>query len=81
MKRERSRSRAVLTAVRPERMRGDVIPLAARAGARREAPACRDGLAGFLAVLPRLFASLAEGRDAREVANGRARSTFGDDAA
>jgi len=62
-------------------MSGDVMPLAARAGARRESPATWDGLAGFLAILPRVFAPLAEGRAAREVANGRARSTFGDDAA
>ena len=84
MERERTRSRADLAVERsPERMDGDVIPLMAPSRDRREAPAHWSGLEGFLAALPRVFAThtprRATGR--REIANDRSRATFGNDAA
>ncbi len=84
MKRERTRSRDALTAERPpERMDDNVRQLADRTPERREPTAHRGGLEGFLAAVPRMFSSPADRRAirAREAANARARSTYGDDAA
>lgn len=63
MKRERTRSRAALAMARStERLRGDVVPLAARPRERRAASPPWSGLEGFLAALPRVLTSRAESR-------------------
>jgi hypothetical protein len=84
MKRERIRFRVALTAERPPG-RGDdnVRPLTDRTRERRAPAAPRGGFEDFLAAVPRLFVDPAARRAtrAREIANARARSTSGDDAA
>ena len=79
MKRERSRAQVALSVERPsEGMGENVLPMSARPRARRVPSAQWRGLDGFLAALPRVLASPAANRD---LASGRARTTFGDDAA
>src|SRR5262245_33291555 len=81
MERERIRSRAVLTVVRASE-RTDVQGPTPVNGARQALPPRGDGLAGFLAALPRLFARAGDpvARDPG-IGRGRARATFGGDAA
>ena len=80
MTRERSRSQVALTEERPpERMSGNILPLTAPSRGRRGPVAHWGGLEDLLAALPGVFA--ARSRAGREIANRRARSTVGDDAA
>jgi len=64
-------------------MGDNVRQFADRTREPREPAAHRGGLEGFLAAVPRIFSTPADRRAirAREVANVRARSTHGDDAA
>jgi len=82
MERERIRSRADLTVVRTAD-RTDVQAPTPVNGGRQGLPPRGDGLAGFLAALPRLFALPAGDpvADGRGIGRGRARATFGGDAA
>jgi hypothetical protein len=78
MKRERIRSRVVRTVDGlPARVDGTVLRLTDRTRARREPSVSWGGFRGFLAALPRLWPSRAEGR----VPTARPRATHGDDAA
>lgn len=82
MKREHTRSRAVLVVERSSERRGNVPSLMARTRKGRGPSACRSGLEGFLAALPRLFPARAGGAaDGGRLAPDRSRSTFGNDAA
>ena len=81
MKREHTRSRAVLVVERSSERRGNVPSLMARTRKGR-GPSAPVRTEGFLAALPRLFPARAGGAaDGGRLAPDRSRSTFGNDAA